>query len=593
MSLKQKIANLPTSPGVYKFLDEEGSAIYVGKAKSLKNRVSSYFVKNQPSGKTRLLVKKIRDVDYIAVESELDALLLENVLIKEHRPRFNIQLRDDKTYPWICIKKERFPRIFSTREVIKDGSEYYGPFASVKVMRTLLELIRSVFPIRTCAYNLSEDNIDKKKFKVCLEFHLGNCLGPCEKRQTEHSYNENIKLARNIIKGELGIIRKQLQAQMKAHAESYEFEQAQDLKDKIQLIERYQARSTVVNPKINNVDVFGLCEDGLSVYVNFLKVVHGAILQSHTIEVKKRMDEELGEMLLYAIAELRTRFNSTSAEMLTSNIKVPEIEGMEIHCPQRGDKKKLVELSEKNARFFMLEKHKQEKTKNPDRHAHRILKTLQEDLRLKELPEHIECFDNSNFQGTHPVAACVVFKNARPSKKDYRHFNIKTVEGPNDFASMEEVVQRRYKRLLDEGEDLPQLIIIDGGKGQLSAAVSSLERLGLRGKIAVVGIAKRLEEIYFPDDSLPLYIDKKSESLKLIQRLRNEAHRFGIKHHRNKRSKGAFKTQLTDVPGIGEKTASRLLAKFKSVERIKKTDVGQIAEIIGTKKAEILKKQLK
>lgn len=593
MSLKQKIANLPTSPGVYKFLDEDGTVIYVGKAKRLKNRVSSYFVKNQPSGKTRLLVKKIRDVDYIVVGSELDALLLENVLIKEHRPRFNIQLRDDKTYPWICIKKERFPRIFSTREVIKDGSEYYGPFASVKVMKTLLELIRSVFPIRTCAYNLSEENVDKHKYKVCLEYHLGNCLGPCEKKQTEHSYNENIKLARNIIKGELGMIRKQMQKQMQAHADRYEFEQAQNLKDKINLIEKYQARSTVVNPKINNVDVFGLCEDGLSVYVNYLKVVHGAILQSHTIEVKKRLDEETGDMMLYAIAELRTRFNSSSQEILVSDVDIPEVEGMEVHKPQRGDKKKLVELSEKNARFFMLEKHKQEKTKNPDRHAHRILKTLQEDLRLKELPEHIECFDNSNFQGTHPVAACIVFKNARPSKKDYRHFNIKTVEGPNDFASMEEVVQRRYKRLLDEGEDLPQLIIIDGGKGQLSAAVSSLERLGLRGKIAVVGIAKRLEEIYFPDDSLPLYIDKKSESLKLIQRLRNEAHRFGIKHHRNKRSKGAFKTQLTDVPGIGEKTASRLLSKFKSVERIKKADVAQIAEIIGTKKAEILKKQLK
>ncbi len=593
MDIKEKISNLPGSPGVYKFLDKDEKVIYVGKAKNLKKRVSSYFNKNIEHGKTRLLVQNIRAIDYIAVGTELDALLLENVLIKEYRPRYNIQLRDDKTYPWIYIKKERFPRIGSTRTLEKDGTEYYGPFASVKVMKTLLELIRSLFPLRTCSYVLSEENIKKQKYSRCLEFHLGNCLAPCEGLQTESSYNASTKLARGIIRGDLAQILKTLKREMKTKADAFDFEEAQALKEKIELVERYKAKSTVVNPRITDVDVFGICEDGLSAYVNYISVKHGAILHSHTVEVRKKMDEPLEELVLFAIVDLRQRFESKSKEIYVSDeLSLPNIDGLKFTKVSRGEKRKLVELSEKNAKFFMFEKHKQEKTKDPDRHTNRILKTIQEDLRLPEIPMHIECFDNSNFQGSNPVASCVVFKNVKPSKKDYRHFNIKTVEGIDDFASMTEVVHRRYKRLLDEGEPLPQLIVIDGGKGQLSAAVESLDRLGLRGKISIVGIAKKLEEIYFPGDSIPLYIDKKSESLKVLQRLRNEAHRFGIKHHRNKRSKSALHTSLTNVPGIGAKTAERLLKKFKSVKRLGEASVEDIAKEVGAAKAKAIKAHL-
>lgn len=593
MHLKEKISNLPGSPGVYKFLDKDEKVIYVGKAKNLKKRVSSYFNKNIEHGKTRLLVQNIRAIDYIAVGTELDALLLENVLIKEYRPRYNIQLRDDKTYPWIFIKKERFPRVGSTRTLEKDGTEYYGPFASVKVMKTLLDLIRNLFPLRTCSYVLSEENIKKKKYSRCLEFHLGNCLAPCEGLQTESSYNSNMKLARGIIRGDLAQILRTLKQEMKAKADSFAYEEAQELKEKIELVEKYKAKSTVVNPRITDVDVFGICEDGLSAYVNYIRVKHGAILHSHTIEVRKKMDEPLEELVMFAIVDLRQRFESASKDIYVSDsLSLPDIDGLKFTQVSRGEKRKLVEVSEKNAKFFMFEKHKQEKTKDPDRHTNRILKTIQEDLRLPELPVHIECFDNSNFQGSNPVASCVVFKNVKPSKKEYRHFNIKTVEGIDDFASMTEVVHRRYKRLLDEGEPLPQLIVIDGGKGQLSAAVESLDRLGLRGKISIVGIAKKLEEIYFPGDSIPLYIDKKSESLKVLQRLRNEAHRFGIKHHRNKRSKAALNTSLTNVPGIGAKTAERLLKRFKSVKRLGEASVEDIAKEVGEAKAKAIKAHL-
>ena len=584
MNLKVQIKSLPNSPGVYQYYDKEDKILYVGKAKNLKKRVASYFTKTHENGKTRVLVKKIVSIKHIVVETETDALLLENNLIKKYQPRYNVLLKDDKTYPWICIKKEPFSRIFLTRNVFKDGSEYFGPYTSVRTARALLSLIKELYPLRTCSYNLSKANIENKKYKICLEYHIKNCKGACEGLQTEKDYLEDIKEIRNIIKGNFKTSIYKFKELMIDLANKSEFEEAQKIKEKIELLSNYQAKSTVVNPSISNVDVFSIISDESFAYVNFFKISNGAIIQSHTIEIKKKLDEADKSLLELAIVEIRQRFNSISNEIYVP-FKVEVGENVKITVPKLGDKKRIVELSERNAKYYRQERFKQIQIIDPDKHTNRIMKQMQKDLRLKEEPRHIECFDNSNIQGTNPVAACVVFKNGKPSKKDYRHFNIKTVIGPDDFASMEEVVHRRYKRLLDEEQDLPQLIVIDGGKGQLSSSLKSLDVLGLRGKIAIVGIAKRLEEIYYPGDSIPLYLDKKSETLKILQQLRNEAHRFGITHHRNKRSKGAIQTELSNIDGIGEKTIISLLKKYKSIKRIKNATFDDLMLLIGKDKA--------
>lgn len=583
-SISVQISVLPSDPGVYQFYDVEDKILYVGKAKNLKKRVASYFNKKQEYGKTRVLVKKIHSVKHIVVATESDALLLENNLIKKLLPRYNVLLKDDKSYPWICIKRERFPRVFPTRKLIKDGSEYYGPYTSMKTVRTLLDLVKSLYPLRTCNYDLSEEKILSGKYKVCLEYHLGNCLGPCEGLQEEEEYKRQIEDIREIIKGNFKSSLQFFKTQMKELASDMEFEKAQRIKDKIEILENYQVKSTVVNPKINNVDVFTIISDETHAYVNFLQLSHGSIIRSHTLEIKKKLEETDEELLQLAITEIRQRFKSQSKEVYLQFPVVVE-ENIKVALPKLGDKRRILELSERNARFFRQDRFKQIKITDPDRHTKRIMAQMKGDLRLSEEPTHIECFDNSNIQGSNPVAACVVFKNGKPSKKDYRHFNIKTVEGPDDFASMEEVVFRRYKRLLAEAEPLPQLIVIDGGKGQLSSSLKSLDILGLRGKIAIIGIAKRLEEIYFPEDPIPLYLDKKSETLKIIQQLRNEAHRFGIRHHRNKRSKGAINSELENIEGIGEKTAEELLKNFKSVKRIREATIESLAETIGMAKA--------
>ena len=584
--LKSKIEALPNNPGVYQYYDAEGVLIYVGKAKALKKRVTSYFVKGRhDSTKTLFLVRKIVDVKYIVVSSEMEALLLENSLIKKHQPKYNIQLKDDKTYPWICIKKERFPRIFKTRNVIKDGSEYYGPYASVRMLRAVMDLTVAVSQIRNCNFNLSKENIEKGKFKKCLEFHLGNCQAPCEGLQSENDYNDFVDSVRDVIKGNLPRITNNLKNKMMAHAKGLEFEKAELLKQKIELIEKFQSRSVVVTPSMKNVEVYSIVTDDKSAFINFMKVNNGAIIQGHTIELKKRLDETPEDLLAFAMLDLRTRFLLTAKEVIVPFDIIQFDEDVQFIVPQRGDKKALLDLSMKNAKQFRFEKEKQLDKRNPTRRTDRILELIQKDMRLQELPIHIECFDNSNFQGTNAVAACVVFRNGKPAKRDYRHFNIKTVVGPDDFASMEEVVYRRYKRLQDENKSLPQLIIVDGGKGQLSSALTALERLDLRGKIGIVGIAKKLEEIYFPGDSIPIYIDKRSESLKVIQHLRNEAHRFGITHHRNKRSKGALNTELNSIPGVGEKTIKDLLREFKSVKRVKEATEKEIARVVGQTRA--------
>ncbi len=585
--LKETIKNLPSNPGVYQYYDKDDVILYVGKAKNLKKRVSSYFTKNQ-FGKTAVLVKQIIDIKTIVVDSEIEALLLENNLIKKYQPKYNIMLKDDKTYPWICIKNERFPRIFSTRNVVKDGSDYFGPYASVKMMNTVLTLVRELYPLRNCNYNLSKENIRDKKFKVCLEYHIGNCQGPCIGEQTEEDYDISIAHIKSIIKGNINSVTKHLKPLMLSYSENLQFEKAQLLKERIDTLENYQSKSVVVSPTINDVDVFSIVSDNKYGYVNYLKVINGAIIQGHTIELKKKLEETDDTLLQIGIAELRLRFESNSKEVIVPFQPTLEDENIRFLVPQRGDKKKLLELSERNAKYYRLERNKQKANVSPTKHSDRILDRMQKDLRMKVLPKHIECFDNSNIQGTNPVSACVVFKDAKPSKKDYRHFNIKTVEGPDDFASMTEVIYRRYKRLLDEKQPLPQLIIIDGGKGQLSASLKSIDKLGLRGKITIIGIAKRLEEIYFPGDSVPLYIDKKSESLKVIQYLRNEAHRFSIEHHRNKRSKAAITSELDKIEGIGSKTAQQLLWKFKSVARIKKATLQELEETISKKRAKVV-----
>ena len=583
--LEIQLKTLPSTPGVYQFFDAKGTVIYVGKAKNLKNRVRSYFNKVHDYGKTNVLVKKIHNIKHIVVDTETDALLLENNLIKKYQPRYNVLLKDDKSYPWICIKKERFPRVFQTRRVIKDGSEYFGPYTSVKTVYTLLDLIKGLFPIRTCNYDLSEEKIKNQKFKVCLEYHLGNCKGACEAKETEHTYLKNISAIRYILKGNFKNSLSLLKSQMQDLAANLQFEDAQVLKEKITILENYQSKSTIVNPKISDVEVYSIISDESFAYANFLQLSYGSIIRAHTMEIKKKLQESDVELLELAITELRQRFQLLSKEIYVPfEVELGEV--IKITIPKVGDKKQLLDLSLRNAKYYRLEQLKQVKITDPDRHVKRIMAQMKFDLRLKELPTHIECFDNSNIQGTHPVAACVVFKNGKPSKKDYRHFNIKTVEGPDDFASMTEVVYRRYKRLLDEKQDLPQLIVIDGGKGQLSAALKSLDELNLRGKIAIVGIAKRLEELFYPNDPIPLYLDKKSETLKIIQQLRNEAHRFGIEHHRNRRSKSALHSELESIPGIGEKTRVQLLKAFKSAQRVSFAKLDELEQIVGVSKAQ-------
>ncbi len=589
MSTKPDIAlqlqTLPNQPGVYQYFDKDQKLLYVGKAKNLKKRVSSYFNKTHDNARLNVLVRKIVTIKHIVVETETDALLLENNLIKNLQPRYNILLRDDKTYPWICIKNERFPRVFSTRNLIKDGSEYFGPYTSGRTLHTLLDLIRELYPLRNCNYDLSLQNIKNGKYKVCLEYHIGNCLGPCEALESEEEYLHKIKSIRQLLKGNFKENLKDFKKLMMNYAEEMKFEEAQQVKEKIQILENYQAKSTIVNPKITNIDVFSIVSDETMAYVNFLQIAHGAVIRSHTLELKKRLNEIDEELLTLAIIEIRERFKSLTKEVIVP-FEVDLGEKISVTVPKLGDKKQLLDLSERNARYYRLDQLKQIKIVDPERHTNRIMAQMKSDLRLNKEPRHIECFDNSNIQGTNPVAACVVFKDGKPSKKEYRHFNIKTVEGPNDFASMEEVVFRRYRRLLDEGEPLPDLIIIDGGKGQLSAALKSLDILGLRGKIAIIGIAKRLEELFYPGDSIPLYLDKKSETLKIIQHLRNEAHRFGITFHRNQRSKNAIDSGLTKIPGIGDKTMEKLMIQFKSIKRLGETPEEEIIKIVGKSKAE-------
>ncbi len=579
-----QIKTLPQLPGVYQYFDANEKLIYVGKAKNLKKRVSSYFNKTHEYGKTRVLVKNIVSVKHIVVETENDALLLENNLIKKYQPKYNVLLKDDKSYPWICIKKERFPRVFSTRRVFKDGSEYFGPYTSLKTVKTLLALIKGLYQLRNCNHNLSRSKIEAGKYKVCLEYHLGNCKGACEDYETEEEYHENIKAIREILKGNFKDSLQQFRLQMKHYAQNMQFEDAQKIKEKLEVLENYQAKSTIVNPKISNVDVFTIVSDETYAYVNFLQLSYGSIIRSHTLELKKKLQESDTDLLALAITEIRQRFSSNSKELYLP-FEVDLGDNLKIVVPKLGDKKSLIDLSRRNAMYYRMDKLKQIKIVDPDRHANRIMAQMKADLRLTEEPRHIECFDNSNIQGTNPVAACVVFKNGKPSKKDYRHFNIKTVVGPDDFASMEEVVYRRYKRLIEEKQPLPQLIIIDGGKGQLSSALKSLDALGLRNTIAIIGIAKRLEELFYPDDPIPLYLDKKSETLKIIQQLRNEAHRFGIEHHRNKRSKAALNTELENINGIGEQTIVMLMKHFKTVKRIANAKLDELEDVVGVSRA--------
>ncbi|BFM42654.1 excinuclease ABC subunit UvrC [Flavobacterium sp. CFS9] len=583
-SLDLQIQTLPDNPGVYQYYDKDGKILYVGKAKNLKKRVSSYFNKIHDTAKTNVLVKKIVTIKHIVVPTETDALLLENNLIKTLQPRYNVLLRDDKSYPWLCIKKEPFPRIFSTRRMVKDGSEYFGPYTSFKTVHTILDLIKELYPLRTCNFDLSPSNIDSGKFKVCLEYHIGNCKGPCEGLESLEDYQRQVDAIREILKGNFKESMKDFKRLMTQYAKDLRFEEAQKIKEKIEILENYQSRSTIVNPKITNIDVFSIVSDETAAYVNFLQISHGSIIRSHTLEMKKKLEETDEELLELAIIELRERFQLLSKEIIVP-FEIDLGENIKTTVPQLGDKKQILELSIRNAKFYRIEQLKQLQIVDPDRHTNRIMAQMQKDLRLPVEPRHIECFDNSNIQGTNPVAACVVFKDGKPSKKDYRHFNVKTVEGPDDFASMTEIVYRRYKRLLDENEPLPQLIIIDGGKGQLSAALKSIDALELRGKIAIIGIAKRLEELFYPGDSIPLYLDKKSETLKVIQQLRNEAHRFGITFHRDKRSKAALNSSVESIPGIGEKTMLTLIQHFKSVKRLKLATEKEISDVIGVSKA--------
>ena len=587
-NLELQLKTLPSEPGVYRYYDKNDQLLYVGKAKHLKKRVLSYFNKNQNGYRTRIMVSKIHRLETTVVNSEYDALLLENNLIKAHQPFYNVMLKDDKSYPWICIKNEDFPRIFLTRTKIRDGSEYYGPYAKVRPARILLDTIKSLYKIRTCNLNLAPEKIAEGKYRVCLEYHIKNCNGPCEALESKEDYDEKVEAIRGIIKGDFRFAKKYLEERMYRFASNLEFEKAQMIKQNIESLDDYQAKHTVVNPTIDDVDVFGMTSDETAAYVNYFKIRNGSIVQSFTTEIKKVLEETDEDILEEALVEIRQKFDSTSKEILIPFHLGIEIPNVKLIVPKVGDKKRIVELSEKNAKEYRLEKLKQVQIIDPERHTNRIMSEMQRILRMPVEPRHIEGFDNSNIQGTNPVSACVVFKDGKPSKADYRIFHPKTVEGPNDFATMEEVIYRRYRRLLDEGEPLPQLILIDGGKGQLSSAVKSLKLLGLYGKITIIGIAKRLEEIYFPEDSIPLYIDKKAETLKILQRVRDEAHRFGVKHHRTRRKNSTIKSELEEIPGIGEKTIELLLSKLKSVKRVKESDLATLEEILGKAKAKIV-----
>lgn len=579
---KKALADIPHKPGVYQYWDIDGTLIYIGKAKDLRNRVGSYFNKdNQMNGKTRVLVSKIRKVTFTIVDTEIDAWLLENSLIKRHQPRYNIMLKDDKTYPWIVVKKEPFPRLYATRKMVKDGSTYFGPYASVGMMHTILELIKETYPLRTCNLPLNEKNIQDGKFKVCLEYQIGNCKGPCQAHQTAADYDASIEEIKDILNGKIGNVIRDVKQVIKTAVTDLNFELAHQYQRKLQVLEKYQSKSTVVNSAITNIDVVSIASDERYAFVNYLKVMNGSIIQTQTIEIKKRLDETDEELLTIAIIEFRTRFSSTSKEIVVPFDIILDDKDLKLIVPKLGEKKKLLELSQKNVLFFKKDKLNQYEKLNPDLRTDRILTQMQKDLGLTKLPKHIECFDNSNFQGTYPVSAIVVFKDAKPSKKDYRHFNVKTVEGPNDFATMEEAVYRRYKRMLEEEVELPQLIIIDGGKGQLSSAMSSLKKLGIEKRVTVIGIAKRLEELFFPGDPYPLYLDKKSETLKVIQQLRDEAHRFGITFHRKKRDQGTLKTELEQIPGIGKSTADKLLQHFKSVKKIKEAEEAELQKVLN------------
>jgi len=592
--LQSLIKSLPEQAGVYRFYDKEGKIIYIGKAKNLRKRVSSYFTKSKyDSYKHKLLVSRIADINYIVVNNEPDALLLENNLIKKHQPRYNVMLKDDKTFPWICIKNEPFPRVFSTRKVINDGSEYFGPYTSAYAVKILLSLIRQLYQLRTCNLSLTAENIKKGKFKVCLEYHIGNCKGPCEQLQTESEYNDTIRQIRQIIKGNLSDVIDYLKKEMDIFAASFRFEEANQFKEKIEILSRYRSKSTIVNPSIHDVDVFSIVNDENEAYVNFLKVVQGAVIQAHTVEIKKKLDEPAEELLAFAITDLRSRTQSTSRELIVPMDLQEFLPGYKLIVPKRGDKKKLLDLSLRNARGYRHDRIKRIASMKPLDSTEGILKQLQTDLRMKKIPLHIECFDNSNIQGSSPVAACVVFKQGKPAKKEYRHYHIKGVSGVDDFASMEEVVYRRYRRLIEEKSPLPQLVIIDGGKGQLNAALKSLDQLGIRGETAIIGIAKKLEEIYFPGDPVPLYIDKSSASLKIIQHIRNESHRFGIKFHRQKRSGAMTDSSLNHIPGIGHRTIEKLFIRFQSVKGIQEADFDEIAGEIGDSKAALVKDYLK
>jgi len=583
--IKLLVKALPSSPGVYQYFNDNGIIIYIGKAKNLKKRVSSYFSKQHEDGKTRILVRKIADIKHLVVETEEDALLLENNLIKKYQPRYNILLKDDKSFPYIVIKNEVYPRVFQTRNFIRDGSTYFGPYTSVGMVRTLIELFRQIYPLRTCKHNLSDSNIKAGKFKECLEFHIGKCKAPCIGLYDEKFYLENVKSIKEILQGNISSVLKYMHNAMMKYADDLEFEKAEDVKKRIELLKGYQSKSTVVNPKMNNVDVFSIIDDEKAGYVNFLRVINGAIIQSHTMEFQKKLDETQVEILSLAISEIQNRLKLLAREILVPFKIAFKMERSSFIIPKIGDKKKLLDLSERNVKYYRLDKLKQQSLHKKEPREERILKVMQSDLRLKVLPRHIECFDNSNIQGTNPVAACVVFRNTKPFKKDYRHFNIKTVEGPNDFASMEEVVYRRYKRLKEEGQGLPQLIVIDGGKGQLGAALNPLRKLGLSDQITVIGIAKRLEEIFYPGDPIPLYLDKNSESLKIIQHLRNEAHRFGITFHRQKRSINFIQSELNLISGIGDKTIEQLFKHFKSFNNIKEATIENLSAVVGNDKA--------
>lgn len=588
LKLEEKIAVLPPSPGVYMYFDAEGTVIYIGKAKNLKRRVSSYFNRTHDSVRTNLLVRAIADMRYIVVPTEEDALNLENSMIKEYKPRYNVLLKDDKSYPWIVVTNELFPRVFMTRQRLKDGSKYYGPFTDVGAARTVLDLVRDLYPIRSCRHPLNPEGIRNGKWRLCLDYHIKRCAGPCVGKMTIQEYNENIKHVKQILRGDISGLQGVLKEEMEKLASELRFEEAQALKMKYQKIERYRANSAIVSQTITDVDVFGVEDDGGEVYINYMHVRRGAVVSSFTLEYKRRMDETVPQLLSYAMNEVAKELNVKYEDVIVETLPEVEMNGVNFIIPQRGDKIKLLEVSKRNALQTKIDKLKQLDRKNPEQRTERILNRIKEDFRLTELPYHIECFDNSNIQGTNPVASCVVFKDAKPSKRDYRHFNIKTVEGPDDFASMREVLTRRYTRLMNEGEDLPQLIVVDGGKGQLSAAVETLDSIGLRGKIAIVGIAKRLEEIYFPGDSIPLYIDKNSETLRVIQALRDEAHRFGITHHRDRRSKSQTVSELDSIKGIGAKTKEVLLTKFRSVKRIKNANLEDIAAVVGPAKASII-----